>query len=79
MLLESTPVIADCIPVMSTGAWTTIDSYAFVQVSWRIHRLLSFEFVAYRLKASTGLAHKIEDFSSEYQIRAEQKVEFFYT
>lgn len=46
MLLESTPVITDCIPGMSTAARTTIDSNAFVQLSWRIHKLVSFDFVA---------------------------------
>jgi hypothetical protein len=33
MLLASHPVMTDCMPVMSTGAYTTMDSYALVQLS----------------------------------------------
>ena len=46
--LESHPVITDCIPWMSTGAYTTIDSYAFVHVSWTTHVVLSFDVIVWR-------------------------------
>ena len=44
MLLESHPVITDCMPLMSTGAKTTMDSKALVQLSWSTHMLFSFDF-----------------------------------
>lgn len=47
MLLGSCPAITSCVVLISTGAYTTTDSYEFVQLSCSTHVLFSLDFTVW--------------------------------
>lgn len=47
MLLGSCPAITSCVVFISTGAYTTTDSYELVQLSCSTHMLFSLDFTVW--------------------------------